>query len=158
MFHCNGWCHPWAITAAGGTQVCLRAVRGDAIWRLIDEEGVTHLCGAPAVLSMLVNAPEAHPLERGLVVMTAAAPPSPTVLAQTEALGARVVHVYGLTETYGPHTVCQWQVGWDEEEPGGARAPALAPGRGDGDGRPDPGGRRGRRATCPGTARPWGRS
>ncbi len=64
MFHCNGWCHPWAITAAGGTQVCLRAVRGDAVWRLIDEEGVTHLNGAPAVLSLLVNAPEAHPLER----------------------------------------------------------------------------------------------
>ena len=117
MFHCNGWCHPWAITAAGGTHVCLRAVRGDAVWRLIDEERVTHLNGAPAVLSMLVNAPEAHPLERGLVVMTAAAPPNPTVLAQTEALGARVLHVYGLTETYGPHTVCQWQVGWDEEEP-----------------------------------------
>ena len=117
MFHCNGWCHPWAIVAAGGVQVCLRAVRGDAVWRLIDEEGVTHLNGAPAVLSMLVNAPEAHPLDRELVVMTAAAPPNPTVLAQTEALGARVVHVYGLTETYGPHTVCQWQVGWDEEEP-----------------------------------------
>jgi fatty-acyl-CoA synthase len=117
MFHCNGWCHPWAIAAAGGVQVCLRAVRGDAVWRLIDEEGVTHLCGAPAVLSLLVNAPEAHPLERRLVAMTAAAPPNPTVLAQTEALGARVVHVYGLTETYGPHTVCQWQVGWDEEEP-----------------------------------------
>ena len=65
MFHCNGWCHPWAIAAAGGAQVCLRAVRGDAIWRLIDEEGVTHMCGAPAVLSLLVNAPEAHPLERG---------------------------------------------------------------------------------------------
>ena len=118
MFHCNGWCHPWAITAAGGTHVCLRAVRGEAVWRLIDDEGVTHLNGAPAVLSMLVNAPEAHPLERELVVMTAAAPPNPTVLAQTEALGARVVHVYGLTETYGPYTVCQWQVGWDEEEPG----------------------------------------
>jgi fatty-acyl-CoA synthase len=117
MFHCNGWCHPWAIAAAGGTQVCLRAVRGDAVWRMIDEEGVTHLCGAPAVLSVLVNAPEAHPLDRELVVMTAAAPPSPTILAQTEALGARVVHVYGLTETYGPHTVCQWQVGWEDEEP-----------------------------------------
>ena len=117
MFHCNGWCHPWAIAAAGGTQVCLRAVRGDAVWRMIDEEGVTHLCGAPAVLSVLVNAPEAHALDRELVVMTAAAPPNPTILAQTEALGARVVHVYGLTETYGPHTVCQWQVGWEDAEP-----------------------------------------
>ena len=117
MFHCNGWCHPWAITAVGGTHVCLRAVRADAVWRMIDEEGVTHLCGAPAVLSLLVNAAEAHPLEHGLTAMVAAAPPSPTILAQTEALGARVVHVYGLTETYGPHTVCQWQVGWEDEEP-----------------------------------------
>ncbi len=116
MFHCNGWCHPWAIAAAGGVQVCLPAVRGEEIWRLIDEEGVTHLCGAPAVLSVLVNAPEAHALDRELVVMTAAAPPSPTILAQTEALGARVAHVYGLTETYGPYTVCQWQVGWEDEE------------------------------------------
>jgi fatty-acyl-CoA synthase len=122
MFHCNGWCHPWAIVAAGGTQVCLRAVRPEEIWRLIDEEGVTHLCGAPTVLSMLVNSPAAHPLEDGLVVMTAAAPPSPTVLAQTEALGATVVHVYGLTETYGPHTVCQWQPEWaDVEAPERAR-------------------------------------
>lgn len=117
MFHCNGWCHPWAIVAAGGVQVCLRAVRGDAMWRLIDEEGITHLNGAPAVLSMLVNDPGAHPLDHPLCVMTAAAPPNPTVLAQTEALGARVVHVYGLTETYGPHTVCQWQLGWAGEEP-----------------------------------------
>jgi fatty-acyl-CoA synthase len=125
MFHCNGWCHPWAITAVGGTHVCLRAVRGDEIWRLIDREGVTHLCGAPAVLALLVNAAEAHPLERRLTVMTAAAPPSPTILAQTEALGAHVVHVYGLTETYGPHTVCQWQVGWEDEEPA-ERARLLA--------------------------------
>ena len=117
MFHCNGWCHAWAIVACGGTQVCMRAVRGDELWRMIDEEGVTHLCGAPAVLSVLVNDERAHALERPLTVMTAAAPPNPTVLAQTEALGARVIHVYGLTETYGPHTVCQWQVGWEEQEP-----------------------------------------
>ncbi len=122
MFHCNGWCHPWAIVAAGGTQVCLRAVRPEEIWRLIDEEGVTHLCGAPTVLSMLVNSPAAHPIERGLVVMTAAAPPNPTVLGQTESLGATVLHVYGLTETYGPYTVCQWQPEWaDEEAPERAR-------------------------------------
>jgi fatty-acyl-CoA synthase len=122
MFHCNGWCQVWAVVAAGGTQVCLRAVRPEEIWRLIDEEGVTHLCGAPTVLSMLVNSPAAHPLERGLVVMTAAAPPNPTVLGQTEALGATVLHVYGLTETYGPYTVCQWQPEWaDEEAPERAR-------------------------------------
>ena len=117
MFHCNGWCHPWAIVAAGGRQVCMRAVRGEEMWRLIDAEGVTHLNGAPMVLSLLVNAAEAHPLEHPLTVMTAAAPPNPTTLAQTEALGARVIHVYGLTETYGPHTVCQWQVAWDDAEP-----------------------------------------
>ena len=117
MFHCNGWCHPWAIVAAGGRQVCMRAVRGDEMWRLIDTEGVTHLNGAPMVLSLLVNAERAHPLEHPLTVMTAAAPPNPATLAQTEALGARVIHVYGLTETYGPHTVCQWQVAWDGAEP-----------------------------------------
>jgi fatty-acyl-CoA synthase len=113
MFHCNGWCHPWAITAVGGTHVCLRAVRADVAWRLIHEEGVTHLCGAPPVLSALANAPEAAPLGRELVIMTAAAPPNPTVLAQLGDLGVRIVHVYGLTETYGPYTVCQPQVGWD---------------------------------------------
>jgi fatty-acyl-CoA synthase len=125
MFHCNGWCHTWAIAAVGGTQVCVRALRGPEVWRLIDEEGVTHLNGAPAVLSLLVNAAEAHPLERPLVVMVAAAPPSPTILAQTEALGARIIHVYGLTETYGPHTVCQWHPEWADEQPA-ARARLLA--------------------------------
>jgi fatty-acyl-CoA synthase len=113
MFHCNGWGQPWALVGAGWRQVWLRAVRGDRIWELIDAEGVTHLCGAPAVLSVLVNDPAAHPVERPLTVTVAAAPPSPTIVAQTEAIGAHVVHVYGLTETYGPHTVCQWQVGWE---------------------------------------------
>jgi fatty-acyl-CoA synthase len=113
MFHCNGWCHPWALAACGGTNVCLRAVRADTAWRLIRQERVTHLCGAPAVLSLLCNAPEAAPVGHPLTVTVAAAPPSPTILAQTEALGTRVLHVYGLTETYGPHTVCQPQVGWE---------------------------------------------
>ncbi len=117
MFHCNGWCHPWAIVAAGGRQVCMRAVRGEEMWRLIDEEGVTHLNGAPMVLSLLVNSECAHPLDGGLTVMTAAAPPNPSTLAEAEALGARIIHVYGLTETYGPHTVCQWQTAWDGEQP-----------------------------------------
>ncbi|WP_217915379.1 AMP-binding protein [Miltoncostaea marina] len=125
MFHCNGWCHPWAIVAAGGAQVCMRAVRGPEVWRLIDQERVTHLNGAPAVLSVLVNAEEAHALGQPLTVMTAAAPPSPTILAQTEALGARVVHVYGLTETYGPYTVCQPQTVWAGAD-GAARARLLA--------------------------------
>ncbi len=104
MFHCNGWCHPWAIVAAGGVQVCLRQVRGAECWRLIRQEGVTSLCGAPAVLSILVEAEEAGPLEHPLTVMTAAAPPSPRIIGEVEALGARVIHVYGLTETYGPYT------------------------------------------------------
>ncbi len=112
MFHCNGWCHPWAITAVGGTHVTIRAFRPDKAWRLIRDEGVTHLCGAPPVLSGLVDSAQAAPLERPLCVMTAAAPPNPVVLERMEDLGARIVHVYGLTETYGPYTVCQPQVDW----------------------------------------------
>ncbi|WP_067468890.1 long-chain-fatty-acid--CoA ligase [Actinomadura macra] len=112
MFHCNGWCTPWGLVAIGGTQVCLRAVAAPEIWRLIDSEGVTHLNGAPTVLVAIANAPEAHPLDRPLVVTTAGAPPSPTIIAQMEGLGARIVHVYGLTETYGPYSVCEPQPGW----------------------------------------------
>ena len=119
MFHCNGWCTTWGVTAVGGTHVCLRAVRGDAIWRRIREEGITHLNGAPTVLTTIASAPEAAPLDRPITVTTAGAPPSPTIIARMEALGFRVVHVYGLTETYGPHTVCEVQPGWadlpDEE-------------------------------------------
>jgi fatty-acyl-CoA synthase len=125
MFHCNGWCTTWAVTAAGGTHVCLRAVRPDELWRLLRAEGVTHLNGAPTVLVTMVNADEAGPLDRPLVVTTAGAPPSPTIIGQLEELGARVVHVYGLTETYGPYTVCEWQSGWEgQERP--ARARLLA--------------------------------
>jgi fatty-acyl-CoA synthase len=118
MFHCNGWCTPWALAAIGGTQVCLRAVDAEQIWRLIDEEGVTHLNGAPTVLVTIANAPQAHRLERPLVVTTAGAPPSPTIIGQMEALGASIVHVYGLTETYGPYSVCEPQPGWPGLEPG----------------------------------------
>ena len=114
MFHCNGWCTPWGVTAIGGRHVCLRAVRGDRIWRLLEQEGVTHLNGAPTVLTAIAGADEANPLQRPLVVTTAAAPPSPTTIARLEDLGARIVHVYGLTETYGPYSVCEWQPGWEE--------------------------------------------
>ena len=114
MFHCNGWCTAWGVTAIGGRQVCLRAVRGDRIWELLEQEQVTHLNGAPTVLTTLAGAEEAHPLERPLVVTTAGAPPSPTTIAQCEGLNARIVHVYGLTETYGPYSVCQWQEGWED--------------------------------------------
>ncbi|MEJ2864237.1 acyl--CoA ligase family protein [Actinomycetospora flava] len=112
MFHCNGWCTPWAITAIGGTHVCLREVRGDAIWNLIGEHRVTHLNGAPTVVTTIMNAAEARTLDYALVVTTAGAPPSPTTILEMEKMGFRIVHVYGLTETYGPYSVCQWQEEW----------------------------------------------
>jgi fatty-acyl-CoA synthase len=113
MFHCNGWCFPWAVTAAGGTHVCLRQVDPALVWRLVREEGVTHYCGSPTVHSALVHHPSAAPLEQTVTALVAAAPPSPTLLARMEALNMRVVHVYGLTETYGPHTVRTAQDDWD---------------------------------------------
>ena len=114
MFHCNGWCTTWAVTAIGGTHVCLRKVDPGRIWSLIDEMGVTHLNAAPTVLISLVNDPAAHAFNQPLTVTTAGAPPSPTIIAAMEELGARLVHVYGLTETYGPHTVCEIQPGVEE--------------------------------------------
>jgi fatty-acyl-CoA synthase len=125
MFHCNGWCFPWAVTAAGGTHVCLRQVDPALIWRLFRDEGVTHYNGSPTVQTTLVNHPDAGRLERRVTAMVAAAPPSPTLFARLEELNIRVVHVYGLTETYGPHTVCTWQDGWDEL-PTAERAGLLA--------------------------------
>jgi fatty-acyl-CoA synthase len=117
MFHCNGWCTPWAITGIGGTHVCLREVRGDVIWSLIDEHRVTHLNGAPTVVTTIMRAPEAKRLDYQLVITTAGAPPSPTTILQMEQMGFRIVHVYGLTETYGPYSVNQYQRGWDDLEP-----------------------------------------
>jgi acyl-CoA synthetase (AMP-forming)/AMP-acid ligase II len=125
MFHCNGWCFPWAVTAAGGTHVCLRQVDPALIWRLFREEGVTHYNGSPTVQTTLVNHPDAGRLDRRVTAMVAAAPPSPALLARLEELNIRVVHVYGLTETYGPHTICAWQDGWDEL-PADRRAALLA--------------------------------
>jgi fatty-acyl-CoA synthase len=115
MFHCNGWCLPWAITGIGATHVCLRKFDAAEAWRLIRHEGVTHLCAAPTVLIALVNSPAApaEPLGRPWTVATAAAPPSPTIIRQVESLGAEVIHVYGLTEVYGPYTVCAWQPEWN---------------------------------------------
>ena len=111
MFHCNGWCTTWAVTAIGGTHVCLRNVDPAEIWSLIDEEGVTHFNAAPTVLIGLANAPAAHPFPQPVTITTAGAPPSPTIIETMEGLGASIVHVYGLTETYGPHTVCELQPG-----------------------------------------------
>ena len=116
MFHCNGWCFPWAVTAAAGTHVCLRQVDPGEIWRLFREERVTHYCGSPTVQAALVNHPDAVALEHPVTALVAAAPPSPTLLARLEALNIRVVHVYGLTETYGPHTVCARPDDWDGME------------------------------------------
>jgi fatty-acyl-CoA synthase len=116
MFHCNGWCFPWAVTAAAGTHVCLRQVDPGEIWRLFREERVTHYCGSPTVHAALVNHPDATALEHPVTALVAAAPPSPTLLARLEALNIRVVHVYGLTETYGPHTVCARPDDWDGME------------------------------------------
>jgi len=113
MFHCNGWCFTWGVTAMGGTHVCLRRVEPARIWELIDGEGVTHYCGAPTVQIGIVNHPKAHELARPVTATVAGAPPSPTLLGRMQALGFRPVHVYGLTETYGPHTVCAWHREWD---------------------------------------------
>lgn len=113
MFHCNGWCTPWAVTQAAGTHVCLRAVRADAVWDAIDNVGVTHLCGAPVVCSTIAEAPQAHHVD-ALHITTAGAPPAPSIIAKLEELGSTVVHVYGLTEVYGPYTICEVQDDWSE--------------------------------------------
>jgi acyl-CoA synthetase (AMP-forming)/AMP-acid ligase II len=106
MFHCNGWCFPWAVTAAAARHVTMPAVDPQRVWELIDSEGVTHYNGAPTVQLMIINHPRAHRLDRPVTAMVAAAPPSPTLLARMSELNFRIVHVYGLTETYGPITVC----------------------------------------------------
>jgi fatty-acyl-CoA synthase len=113
MFHCNGWCFTWGVTALSGTHVCLRRVEPGRIWDLIDREGITHYCGAPTVQIGIVNDPRAHRLTRPVTCAVAGAPPSPTLLGKLKELGFRPVHVYGLTETYGPHTVCAWNTDWD---------------------------------------------
>jgi len=117
MFHCNGWCTQWALTGIGGTHVCLREVRGDVIWELIQEHRVTHLNGAPTVVTTIMNAPQAAKLDYSLLITTAGAPPSPTTILQMEQMGFQIVHVYGLTESYGPYSVCQSQPGWSALEP-----------------------------------------
>ncbi len=118
MFHCNGWTFTWAVTAVGGTHICLRNVDPPLIFKLIGEQNVTHMCGAPIVLNMLVHAPEQskiafdHPVQ---IATGGAAPPS-SVIAAMERMGFRVLHLYGLTETYGPSGICAWPPEWDELE------------------------------------------
>ena len=118
MFHCNGWCFTWAVTAAAARHVTMRAVDAQRVWELIDSEGVTHYNGAPTVQLMIINHSRAHRLDRPVTAMVAAAPPSPTLLARMSELNFRIVHVYGLTETYGPITVCP--------EPEGGRELSVA--------------------------------
>ena len=113
IFHCNGWCFPWAVTAVGGSHLMLRTLDPGTVWRHIREDGVTHFNAAPTVLIGLVNHPDAAPAPRTVQVATGGAPPSPTLLAQMAELNVHVTHLYGLTETYGPSLICDWRSEWD---------------------------------------------
>ncbi|GGB29152.1 acyl-CoA synthetase [Tistrella bauzanensis] len=117
MFHCSGWCFPYTMVAAAGTQVCLRKVEAKAIFDAIATNHVTHLCGAPTVLSLLVHAPDAvkRSFDHTVHMMTAASAPPSSVIAGMEAMGFEITHVYGLTEVYGPVVVCEWKSEWDEK-------------------------------------------
>ena len=114
MFHCNGWCYPWAVTAVAGTHVCLRQVKPEAIFAAIRDYRVSHFCGAPVVLNMLINAPEEQQVkvEHPVTVTTGGAAPPSKVIEGMERLGIQVVHAYGLTETYGPSVFCDPQSDW----------------------------------------------
>ena len=120
MFHCNGWCFPWTVTALAGTHVCLRSVNAKNIYKSIAEHKVTHMCGAPIILSMIINAEknEIKQINNKVNIMTAAAAPPPAILAGIENKGFDVTHVYGLTEVYGPAVVCEWKEKWNTLETG----------------------------------------
>ena len=119
MFHCNGWCFTWGVTAVGATHVCLRNVVAEQIYDFIEKENVSHLCAAPTVLIMMSTWPDADKIkmQRKLKIMTAGAPPAPTIIQNMEDIGADIVHTYGLTEVYGPHSVCAWQQAWGDLSP-----------------------------------------
>ena len=114
MFHCNGWCFPWTMSAIIGTHVCLRQVRAEPIWAALADEGVTHLCGAPVVMSLIISAADnvKRDLGRTVQFFTAAAPPPEKLLADMNTAGFDVTHLYGLTETYGPAVVNDWHQDW----------------------------------------------
>jgi fatty-acyl-CoA synthase len=120
MFHCNGWCFPWTISIVAGTHVCLRQVRAKLMYDALADLGVTHLCGAPIVMSTLLNAKteEKRPLPRIVQFFTAAAPPPEAVLGAMKQAGFDVTHLYGLTEVYGPAVVNEWHQDWDQLSPG----------------------------------------
>ncbi|HEX4573063.1 MAG TPA: acyl-CoA synthetase [Dongiaceae bacterium] len=115
MFHCNGWCFTWAVTAAAGTHICLRRMDPAQVYATIKREGVTHICGAPVVLNMLANAPDSakQVFERRVSVTTGGAAPPSAVIAAMERNGFHVTHAYGLTECYGPGLICAWHDEWD---------------------------------------------
>ena len=118
MFHCNGWCHTWAVTAAGGTHICLRGIDAARIWEILSTGSVTHFAGAPTVLAMIADASDASstPLApRTVSAATGGAPPTPGLIKRLRALNIAVTHLYGLTETYGPAVVNQWQPEWSSE-------------------------------------------
>lgn len=120
MSHCNGWCLPWAVAALGGTNIIPRDVTAGAVFSAIRRHGVTHMGGAPAVLTALVNASEAErgpPLGAVVSVLTGGAPPPPTVLLGMRDLGFHVVHCYGMTEVYGAATICLQNPEWDSLDP-----------------------------------------
>jgi len=125
MFHCNGWCFPWTLSAIIGTHVCLRQVRAEPIWNALADERVTHLCGAPIVMSLMISAPAAvkRDLDHTVQFFTAAAPPPEKLLADMRTAGFDVTHLYGLTETYGPAVVNDWHESWSDLPP--ARQVAL---------------------------------
>jgi fatty-acyl-CoA synthase len=115
MFHCNGWCFPWGVTAAGGVHLCLRKLDAGEIWRHLRESGVTHFCAAPTVLTMTIWDPQAGTtkLPRRVRIGTGGAPPTPALLERLAALGMDITHLYGLTETFGPAVLCEWRSEWN---------------------------------------------
>ncbi|KAL8047569.1 hypothetical protein ABFX02_07G008100 [Erythranthe guttata] len=120
MFHCNGWCFTWTLAALCGTSICLRQVTAKAVYSAIANQEVTHFCAAPIVLNTIVNAPKNEtilPLPRTVHVMTAGAAPPPSVLSAMSKQGFRVTHTYGLSETFGPSTICAWKPEWDRLPP-----------------------------------------
>jgi fatty-acyl-CoA synthase len=114
MFHCNGWCFTWAVTAAGGTHVCLRTTDPTDIWAAIEREAISHLNAAPTLLLSIAAAAPATREGEMIRIATGGAPPTPTLLAELATLGIEVTHLYGLTETFGPLAICEWQPQWDE--------------------------------------------